>query len=307
VGEFLLRRLVHGIFVVFGVVTIVFILLHMTGDPVKLLLPPDAPPDTVDELRQELGFDRPLLTQYADFIAHAAMGDFGESLRFRQPAVDLVLDRVAATVKLTAAALLFSLAIAVPIGVLSALRRGSFIDFVGMALALVGQSAPTFWLGLILILIFSLKLDWLPPSGGAGIQSLILPAITLGAYSAASITRILRSSLIQVISSDYVRTARAKGLSENVVLMRHALRNAALPVVTVIGLQVGNLLGGAVITEYVFSYPGIGRLVLQAISNRDFPIVQAFVVVVAITIVFINLLVDVSYFLIDPRIKVAKS
>jgi len=300
---FLLRRSLHIVVIIFGVITIVFLLLRLTGDPVGLLLPPDATAADRASLRKQLGMDRPVAVQYVDYLGHAVRGDFGQSLRYRDPAMALILARLPATSLLVGAAMFIALALAVPLGIVAAVYKNSIVDFQTMTFALLGQCIPTFWLGLIFILLFSVTLRWLPPSGGGSWQTLIMPSATLGLYSAAMIARLLRSTLLEVLGADYVRTGRAKGLPERVVLYRHALRNASLPVITIIGLQVGTLLGGAVVTEYVFAYPGIGRLVLEAISNRDFPLVQAFVVILAVSISLISLVVDLSYAALDPRIR----
>ncbi|SFZ80593.1 peptide/nickel transport system permease protein [Devosia enhydra] len=296
-------RLIYAILVVFGVSVAVFFLIRIGGDPSALFLPPEASLEDIAAFRTQMGFDRPIVVQYLDFLGRAVQGDFGQSLRYQQPAMQLVLERVPATLQLSAAALALSLLISIPLAILAATHRGSIFDRVGLVVSLIGQSFPTFWLAIMLILIFSEHLRMLPPSGRGTWAHLIMPAIALAAYSTAIITRLLRSSMIEVLQSDYVRTARGKGLSQGRVVFRHALRNAAIPTLTVIGLQVGALLGGAVITEEIFAYPGIGRLAIQAIANRDFTVVQAFVLFMAVLIVSINLLVDLSYGLLDPRLR----
>ena len=289
--------------VVWGVSLIAFALTHLSGDPAALLLPPSATLEDIELFRHASGLDRPLPVQYADFLAHAVRGDFGRSIRYGEPALGLVLDRLPATLELSAAALALALIIAVPLGIVAAVRRGSAIDQAGLLLSLIGQSFPVFWLGIVLIMFFAEDLRWLPASGRGDLAHLALPAVALAAYTIAIVSRLLRSALIDILSADFIRTARAKGLSGRVVLVRHALKNAALPVVTVIGLQVGTLLGGAVVTEEVFAYPGMGRLALQAISNRDFAVVQAFVVVMAVLITVLNILVDLMYTQLDPRVR----
>lgn len=286
-----------------GVSIIVFLLVHLTGDPATLMVPEDATPEQVQEIRERMGFDRPIVVQYGIFLSNAVTGDFGYSYRIRRPAFDLVLERVPATVRLAAASVGVSLLVALPIGILAAFKRNSIFDRVSMMGVLFGQSMPTFWFGIMAILVFSVWLGWLPTSGYRGPQYIILPALTLGLYTSAVIARILRSSLIEVFSRDYVRTARSKGLTESRILFRHALKNAAIPVVTVIGLQVGYLMGGSIITETIFSYPGMGLLAIQAIRGRDIPVLQAFVVSIAGIIVLINLLVDILYTYLDPRVK----
>lgn len=300
---FLIRRLIHAVFVMLGVSIIVFLLVHLTGDPATLMVPEDATPEQVQEIRERMGFDRPIVVQYGIFLSNAVTGDFGYSYRIRRPAFDLVLERVPATVRLAAASVGVSLLVALPIGILAAFKRNSIFDRVSMMGVLFGQSMPTFWFGIMAILVFSVWLGWLPTSGYRGPQYIILPALTLGLYTSAVIARILRSSLIEVFSRDYVRTARSKGLTESRILFRHALKNAAIPVVTVIGLQVGYLMGGSIITETIFSYPGMGLLAIQAIRGRDIPVLQAFVVSIAGIIVLINLLVDILYTYLDPRVK----
>jgi peptide/nickel transport system permease protein len=267
------------------------------------MLPPDATLAQREEFRQQMGYDQPLYTQYFDFMEKAVRLEFGESIRHHQPAMSLVLERVPATLKLSAVGLGIALLIAIPMGILAALYRGSWIDSLSLTIALAGQSFPVFWLGIVLILIFAETLHLLPSAGAGNWKNLILPGITLSALSMAMIMRILRSSLLDVLDADYIRTALAKGLSYRRALIVHALKNAAIPVVTIIGLSVGMMLGGAVITETVFAWPGMGRLAIQAISNRDFPIVQAFVVLNAAVIVTINLFVDLLYMLIDPRVR----
>ena len=302
-GAYLSGRLLHSALVIVGVSVIVFVLTRLSGDPVALMLPADARIEDIQRLREDLGLNRPIWEQYAVFLGRALQLDFGTSLRHRQPAMELVLERVPATIELTIAALLASLIVAIPLGIVAATRRNSIFDGLSMITALFGQCAPTFWLGIMLILIVSVQLRLLPSSGRGGIEYLILPAITLGSYSAALITRLLRSNLLEVLNRDYVRTARAKGLAEWLVIGRHALKNAAIPVVTVVGLQIGTLIGGAIITETVFSYPGMGLLAIQAIRNRDFPVIQAFVVCSALVIVVINFVVDMLYYYLDPRVS----
>ena len=301
--SFLVMRLLHAVAVVFGVSVAVFFLIRIGGDPTALFLPPEATLEEIARIRALMGFDRPLPMQFLEFLGDALRGDFGQSLRYDQPAMMLVLERLPATLELSAAALALSLVIAVPLGIVTAVQRGRLADRAGLLFSLVGQSFPVFWLAIMLILLFSETWRLLPPSGRDGWLNLVMPAMALAAYSTAIITRLLRSSMIEVLQSDYVRTARSKGLGFGAVVFVHALRNAAIPTLTVVGLQVGALLGGAVITEEIFAWPGIGRLAIQAIANRDFTVVQAFVVFMAALIVTINLLVDVCYALLDPRIR----
>lgn len=302
----LISRLLYAVAVVFGVSVAVFFLIRIGGDPSALFLPPEASLEEIANFRHLMGFDRPLPIQYFEFISRAVQGDFGMSLRYEQPAMQLVLDRLPATLELSGVALAMAILVAVPLAILAATFRGSAMDRTSLLVSLIGQSFPAFWLAIMLILIFSETFQFLPPSGRGSWQHLIMPAIVLATYSTAIITRLLRSSMIEVLQSDYIRTARGKGVSERKIVLKHALRNAAIPTLTVIGLQVGALLGGAVITEEIFAYPGIGRLAIQAIANRDFTVVQAFVLLMAVIIVGINLLVDLSYGLLDPRLRRGK-
>jgi ABC-type dipeptide/oligopeptide/nickel transport system permease component len=283
--------------------TVVFIVMRLSGDPVPLLLPPDAPRSEYARVARELGTDRPLPVQYGVFLGNALRGDFGRSIHFRQPAAEVVLGYLPATAQLGLTAFALALVVAIPIGIVSAVRRNSAIDQLTMAIALVGQSAPTFFVGILLILLLSLKAGWLPTSGRGDWTHLVLPALTLGAFAMASIARLTRSALLEVLRADYVRTARAKGLRERVVVIKHALRNAAIPIVTITALQFGTLLGGAVVTETVFAWPGIGRLAIQSIYNRDYPVVQCVVFLSALLFIVINLTVELIYGVLDPRIR----
>ena len=280
-----------------------FGIMFLTGDPTMLMLPTDADTAQIEAFRREMGFDRPVWEQYGKYLSRAVRGDLGQSLWHHQSALSLILERVPATLELAFAALTVTLTIGVSVGVMAALRRGTILDTLATIIAVAGNSMPPFWLGIMLILGISVKLRLLPASGRGGLERIILPALTLGAYSASYTARLLRSSLIEILSKDYIRTARAKGLGERRVIYYHALKNAALPVVTVIGLQMGSLLGGALITETVFAYPGMGLLAVQAIRNRDVPIVQAFVIVMSTIILLVNLTVDVLYCWLDPRIR----
>jgi peptide/nickel transport system permease protein len=250
-----------------------------------------------------MGLDRPWFIQYITYASRAVRGDFGESLRYRQPAFELIAERIPATLELTFVALVLSIVIALPVGVLSATKRGSAYDQGGMVFALFGQAMPVFWLGLMLILVFGVFLRWVPVSGRGGLDQLILPSITLATYSLARNTRVIRSSMLEVLGQDYVRTARAKGLAEQLVIYLHALRNALIPVVTIVGLEFGHLLGGTVIVETIFAWPGIGRLMIQAVYTKDFPLVQASVTIAALSFVSINFFVDFIYSYLDPRVR----
>lgn len=301
--QYTLRRLLHTAFVALGVVTLAFAALRLSGDPAATMLPGDATVDQLAALRRELGLDQPIYVQYVQFLGNALRGDFGISFRHQQPALGLVLERLPATLELAFAALLLAVAVALPLGIVAAIRRGQAVDALAMGFAVVGQSTPTFWMGIMLILIVSVELGWLPTSGRGGFENLILPAITLGAQFAALLARLTRTSMLEVLGQDFLTTARAKGLRERTVVLRHALKNAAVPVITLAGLQFGTLLGGAVVTETVFAWPGVGRLAVQSILVRDYPVVQAGVFVLALSFVMINLLVDLAYGQLDPRIR----
>lgn len=299
---YIARRFAQGILVLVGVLTVVFFLTRLSGEPIALFVPVGASTAEIEQIRHELGFDRPVLVQLLAFWQDAIRGDLGTSIRFAQPAVPLVLERLPATLHLTGVAMAIVVLVGFPLGMLAAVKRNSVIDNGVMTLAMIGQSMPTFWLGVILILIFGVGLGWLPVFGYTSPAALILPGITLGAYSVGIVARTVRSSVLEVVRQDYVRTARAKGLGETRVYSKHALRNALIPAVTIVGLQVGTLLGGAIVTEFVFSFPGMARLATQAVLNRDYPIVQAFVFVTATGVLLVNLAVDLIYAVIDPRI-----
>jgi peptide/nickel transport system permease protein len=302
--NYLVQRLLQSIVVLLGVTIIVSGMLHISGDPVAVILESGIASEAErEELRHELGLDRPFILQYVDFIKGAMVGDLGTSLRFKQPALDLVLERLPATLQLALAAMLISVVVAIPVGILSAARPHSALDHAGRLLALSGQSIPLFWLGIMFVMVFSVRLGWLPAAGRLEPTSIILPALTLGLYPMARIARTLRASMLEVLVMDYCQTARAKGLSERKVVLGHAVRNAALPVVTVMGLQFGYLLGGAVVTETIFAWPGLGWLSVQAVGARDFPLVRAIVAVVALMLTLLNLLTDLFYAYINPQIR----
>jgi len=301
--SYLLRRGWQSALVLFGVSVVVFLILHLTGDPALLLLPPDSTAEDVAKFRESMGFNDPVMVQYLRFLKGAVRGDFGESLRHGEPAMGLVLERLPATFQLAAAGLIIALCLAIPAGIVSAVRRNTIVDYVSTVVALLGQAMPTFWLGIMLILIFSVRLNWLPSSGRGDLDHLILPAITLGLFTTARITRLTRSGMLEVLGQDYIRTARAKGVSEPPVVWKHALKNASIPIVTIVGIELGTLLGGSVITETIFAWPGVGRLSVQAIFNRDYPVVQAAVFLLASTFVVVNFFVDVLYTYLDPRIR----
>jgi peptide/nickel transport system permease protein len=305
-GQYIARRLVQAVLVVFGVVTAVFFLLQLTGDPVRLMVGDGAAEADIENIRHQLGLDRPLAERYVSFLSDAARGDFGQSVRQRgRPAMEIVLDRYPATLRLAFTALSVSVVMAIVCGLISAIKRYSALDNVVMVTALFGQSIPNFWLGIMLILVFAVQFGWLPSQGyGEGnLKYLVLPTLTLAAPGLARLTRLVRSGMLDVLGQDYVRTARAKGLRETGVIFGHALKNAAIPLVTIIGLDLGALLGGAVVTEQIFAWPGVGLEVVLAINGRDFPVVQAAVFVVATSFVLINLIVDLLYTWLDPRVR----
>jgi ABC-type dipeptide/oligopeptide/nickel transport system permease component len=299
------RRVAHTALILIGITVVVFWVIRLSGDPVLLMLPADASQQDIERLRQSLGFDQPVHVQLWRFMERVATGDFGKSLRFQEPALPLVLDRLPNTVLLALTALSISTLVAIPLGVLSAVRRNSSWDYAAMFVALLGQSMPIFWTGIMLITVFSVALDLFPSSGSGTFRHLVLPAVALGFFSTGRVTRLVRGGMLEVLGQDYVRTARAKGLAERGVVYRHALRNCLLPVITIVGLELGSTLGGAVVTEMVFAWPGVGRLIVSAIFARDYPLVQAAVFVVAAMFVLVNLAVDLLYAVVDPRVRYA--
>ncbi len=304
-ASFILNRILHAAAVLFGVVSLTFLLLHLGGDPLAGLVPPGASPEVEAQLRHAYGLDRSLPEQYVAFVGRAMVGDFGESWRQGRPALTAVLERLPATIKLTLAATALSTVVGCTLGVLAAGHEGSGWDWLARTLAILGQAIPAFWLGTMLILVFAVRLHWLPASGMTGPAGVLLPALALAAYPAATLTRLVRASMIDNLQADYVRTARAKGLPERIVMRDHALRNAALPALAYTGLQAGFLLGGAVIVEGVFAYPGIGSLALDAVFTRDVPLVEAFVWTVAILILAVNTGTALIAATIDPRLTLA--
>lgn len=301
-SAFLIRRLLRFVAVCIGVSLVTFAILHASGDPVALIMP-EAPESDRVMLRAALGLEDPLPAQFVRFVTNAARGDFGKSFFHREPAFKLVIERMPTTLALTCLAIVLAIVVALPVGIYSAVRRNTVLDHAATVIVFLGQSMPVFWIGIMLMLLFAVQWRLLPVSGWDSWASLVLPAVTLGAFTMPLFMRLIRSSMLEVINLDYVRTARAKGLSEWLVICRHALRNAALPIVTVIGLQFGLLLGGAVLTETVFAVPGLGRLLVRAIVQLDFPIVQAGVFLLAIIIVSVNFLVDVLYVYLNPTIR----
>ncbi|HXX37874.1 MAG TPA: ABC transporter permease [bacterium] len=303
-GGSLLWRLLHAAIVLCGVLTVVFLLLRLTpGDPVLLMVSPDAPRSAVVALRHALGFDQPLPVQFADYFAHLLRGDLGTSLRQHRPVSTLILSRLPATFELAGSGMLLAVIVAVPLGVFGAIRRGSMMDVLTRTLALLAQSLPTFWMGILLIIVFAVHWRVLPTSGRGTVAQLVLPSVTLSFTMIGLLAQVTRTALLEVLDADYMRTGRAKGLSNAIVLLRHGLRNALIPVITLVGLQIGTLLGGAIITESVFSWPGIGLLAINAIDQRDYPLVQGVVALAGVVFVVINFLVDMSYTYLDPRVR----
>ncbi|MGU3400610.1 ABC transporter permease [Brucellaceae bacterium D45D] len=303
IGYFL-GKLVGAVLSILGVLTIVFFVTRIFGDPTLLLLPIGAGPEDIARFKSELGLDQPLLNQYFLFLADVIRGDFGISFQHGRPALTIVLERMPATIELAASGLVLGVIIGAVAGAVAALRRGTIWEFLVMLLTLLGQATPTFWLGIILILVFAVQLGFVPTGGAGGFMNLILPSLAIAVFVAASIARLLRSSILDVLNEDFVRTARAQGLMPRTVFFWHVARNSLIPVVTMIGIIAGELLGGSVVTETVFAWPGIGRLIVQAIAFKDFPVILAGVAVIATLFVIINFCVDLLYGLLDPRIRV---
>lgn len=302
-AKYFLKRLFAGVVCLLGVTLIVFIAVRATGDPADILLPEDATSEDFARLRAELGIDKPIHVQYVIFLERAARGDFGRSTRFNRPAMELVKGRLAASLQLASMAFVLSTLLGIVAGVLSARSRGSVIDTFVKGCSLIGQSIPSFWLGLTLILVFSVWLNLLPTSGRGGLISMILPALTLAAYSTAAVSRLTRSAMLNVLDSDYIRMARLKGCNERSVVWRHALKNAAVPVVTMLGMQMAHLIGHGVIVETVFAWPGIGKLIMDAVFARDYSVVMAGVSVLSMVYIIINVGVDIVYGVLDPQIR----
>ncbi len=302
-NRYVLKRCWQGIIVILGVITITFILLQLSGDPTTLMLSPEASKAEIADLKQTMGFDKPWYVQYLRFIQRILQGDFGNSYFHRSPAFPLVLDRLPATLELTVGGMVCSILMAIPLGVFASIKRYTIFDNLALSLAVTGQAIPIFWLGLILINFFAVRLGWLPVSGRGGLASLIMPAVTLGVYIAPITMRLVRSGMLDVFEKPYIRTARAKGLAEGKVILKHAFKNVWIPVFTVMAMQFGRMIGGAVVTETIFAWPGVGSLAVEAIGKADFPTVQASVFILAVAIVVVNLLADIFVSYIDPRIK----
>ena len=304
--RYVLARLAQSALVVLLSLTAVFGMVRLGGDPVLLFLPMDIQAKDVNEIRQRLGFNDPLLVQYGRFMAGALRGDFGESLRYRRDAFGLVLERLPATLVLAGASMVLTLVVAVPLGVITAVRRDTLVDHVGTLATVLGQATPGFWLGLMLIYLFAVQLRWLPTGGYGTLAQLIMPSGVLAAFFSARVARLTRSAMLEVLGEEYIKTARAKGLGEGRVISKHTLRNAAIPIVTLAGLEAGQLLGGAVVTETIFAWPGLGRLTVQALLNRDFPVVMAAVSFTSVVYTLMNLGVDLAYGWLDPRVRVQR-
>lgn len=300
------QRIVQAIISLLGVATIVFFILRLTGDPVLLMVPQNATAEDIAVLKEALGLDRSIAVQYVDYLKQLLTGDLGHSYIQNLPVVDIIMSRLPYTIDLAMSAFILTILVGVPIGMLTAIYKESWIEKVCMPIILIGQSMPAFWTGILLIMFVSVKLQWLPSSGADNVQSLILPALTLASLSIATVARMTRSSILEQLGQDYVRTARSKGAATPRLLFGHLLRNSAIPIITILGLEIANLLGGSVLTETIFAWPGLGQLTIQAISSRDFPLVQAVVLLGAAIFIVINLITDLVYPLIDPRIKLRR-
>lgn len=301
---FLIRRLVHSIFVVLAITLVIFVLVRLTGDPVSIMFQAGEPTkEAIAELRKNLGLDEPVYVQFALYLKDMFTGNLGTSFRTGESVIAMMQEKMGATLLLAFGGMFVALLIAIPVGIISAVRRGSVADFFGRIFSLLGISFPNFWLGIMLIIIFAVKLRWFPASGYQGLEYLVLPSVALGLILSGILARLVRSSMLEVLNQQYINTARSKGIKEWIVVIKHGLRNALIPTVTFIGLQFGTLLGGTVIIEQVFSWPGIGRMLIDAISQRDFPVIQGSVIILSFLMIFVNLLVDISYGFIDPRIR----
>jgi peptide/nickel transport system permease protein len=301
---YILRRLLQSAFVIFGVACVTFLVLRLVpGDPARLMVPPGTSEKVVDSLRQELGTDQPLIVQFGRFLGGLLQGDLGESFRQGRPVLELVLDALPATLALASTTMLTAVLVAVPLGIAAAYRSGGILDRVILIFSLAGQSVPNFWLGVMLVLVFAIRLQWFPAIGMGGPRSIVLPTLTLALILIAILVRTVRQSMLEALNEDYVRTARAKGMPETKVVLVHALKNAAIPLVTILGLQVGFVLGGAFVVELIFDWPGVGLLALEAIRTRDFPVVQGVVILVAAVFTFANLAVDIAYAYLNPRVR----
>lgn len=301
--RYFISRLVQSVLLLFGVLLLVFIMVRVTGDPAALMMPREASPETVEAFREKMGFNDPTLVQFGRFISKAVTGDFGNSLHFKTPALPMVMDRLPATVQLALTGLIFAVVVGIPIGLVGGFNPGSAIDNMGRLLALLGQSIPNFWLALIMILYFAVRLRWFPSFGRDELKSVIMPAFVLGLPVMGQMVRLTRSAVLEIRGEDFIRTAHSKGLMPSTIYIKHVLRNVAIPLVSVIGIQFGYMLGGSIYIEYIFSWPGMGQLLQQSIGWRDFPLVQALAVFTSAIVLMINLLTDMAYAVIDPRIR----
>jgi len=301
--RYFLSKAVQSVLLLFGVILLVFVMVRITGDPATLMASREASPETIQHIREEWGFDRPLLAQFWDFATGALVLDFGNSYHFKTPAMPLVVERLPATVQLAAVGLLIAVVVGIPLGLIGGFNPGSAVDSIGRLLALLGQSIPNFWLALLLILYFGVKLRWFPTFGRDELKSVVMPAFVLGLPVMGQMVRLTRSAVLEIRSEDFVRTARSKGLQPKTIYVKHVLRNVAIPLVSVIGVQFGYMLGGSIYIETIFSWPGMGQLLEQSIGWRDFPLVQAIAIFTSLVVLMLNLLTDVAYAVIDPRIR----
>jgi peptide/nickel transport system permease protein len=301
--RYFLSKVGQSVVLLFGVVLLVFVMVRITGDPATLMMPREASPEDIEAFREAMGFNRPVLVQFADFFSRAIVGDFGKSLHFKTPAMPMVLERLPATVQLAAVGLLMAVVVGIPLGLVGGFNPGSTVDSLGRFLALLGQSIPNFWLALILILFFAVRLGLFPSFGRDELRSVVLPSFVLGLPVMGQIVRLTRSAVLEIRGEDYIRTARSKGLEPKVIYTKHVLRNVAIPLVSVIGVQFGYMLGGSIYIETIFSWPGMGQLLEQSIGWRDFPLVQSIAVFTSLVVLALNLLTDVAYAVIDPRIR----
>ncbi len=301
--RYLFSRIIQSILVLLGVLLIVFFMVRLTGDPAALMVSREASPETVAAFREAMGFNRPLAVQFGDFVRRAVVGDFGNSLHYKTPALPLIRERLPATLQLASVAMLMALVVALPLGLIGGARPGSVWDMLARGVGLAGQSVPSFWLALIMIIVFAVRLRWFPSFGRDSFRSVIMPAFVLGLAPMGQMVRLMRASVLEIKGEDYVRTAYSKGLPAHAVYARHILRNAAIPLISVLGVQFGYLLGGSIYIETIFAWPGIGRMIADAVSGRDFPLVQAIAMLAAVIVVILSLLTDVAYALIDPRIR----
>jgi ABC-type dipeptide/oligopeptide/nickel transport system permease component len=303
VQRYLLGRLAQSFGVLCGVLLLVFFMVRVTGDPAALMVSREAPPEAIEEFREVMGFNRPLPVQFGSFLSGALVGDFGNSLHYRTPALPLILQRLPATIQLAAVAMLIAATLALPLGLLAGARPGSIWDALARAVGLIGQSVPNFWLALLMIVVFAVNLRWFPSFGRDEWRSVIMPAFVLGLGPMGQMVRLMRSAVLEIRNDDYIRTAYGKGLPSQIVYGRHILRNAAIPIISVLGVQFGYLLGGSIYIETIFAWPGIGRLIAEAVAGRDFPLVQAIALFTSLVVIVLNILTDIAYALVDPRIR----